>query len=59
MAKGVGFTNLKIDEYEKDQCEKDAIFGTLQNDLKSVSMKVEDLKKRRTGKNNALGEIVF
>ena len=32
LAKGVGFTNLKVDEYEKDQCEKDAIFGTLQND---------------------------
>ena len=44
---GVGFTNLKMDEYEKNQCEKGAIFGTLQNDLRSVSMKIEDLKKQK------------
>ena len=44
--KGVEFITQKFDEYEKDRREKDAIIATLQNELKSASMKVEDLEKK-------------
>ena len=46
LAKGVDFITQKFDEYEKDRREKDAITATLQNELKSASMKVEDLEKK-------------
>ena len=46
LAKGVEFITQKFDEYEKDRREKDAIIATLQNELKSASMKVEDLEKK-------------
>ena len=55
----VDFITQKFDEYEKDQREKDAIIATLQNELKSASMKVEDLEKKWKGKNSTPGEIVF
>ena len=45
FAKGVEFITQKSDEYEKDRREKDAIIATLQNELKSASMKNEDLEK--------------
>ena len=59
LAKGVDFITQKLDEYEKDRREKDAIIATLQSELKSASMKVEDLQKKWTGKNSTPGEIVF
>ena len=43
--KRVEFITQKPDEYEKDRREKDAIIATLQNELKSASMKNEDLEK--------------
>ena len=46
LAKGVEFITQKFDEYEKDRQEKDAIIATLQNKLKSTSMKVKDLEKK-------------
>ena len=46
LAKGVEFITQKFDEYEKDRREKDSIIATLQNELKSASMKVEDLEKK-------------
>ena len=46
LAKGVEVIIQKFDEYEKDRREKDAIIATLQNELKSASMKVEDLEKK-------------
>ena len=46
LAKGVEFITQKFDEYEKDRREKDEIIATLQNELKSASMKVEDLEKK-------------
>ena len=46
LAKGVEFITQKFDEYEKDRREKDAIIATLQNELKSASMKVEDIEKK-------------
>ena len=46
LAKGVEFITQKFDEYEKDRREKDALIVTLQNELKSASMKVEDLEKK-------------
>ena len=46
LAKGVEFITQKFDEYEKDRREKDAIIATLQSELKSASMKVEDLEKK-------------
>ena len=46
MAKGVEFITQKLDEYEKDRREKDAIIANLQSELKSASMKVEDLEKK-------------
>ena len=55
----VDFITQKFDEYEKDQREKDAIIATLQNELKSASMKVEDPEKKWKGKNSTPGEIVF
>ena len=45
LAKGVDFINQKFDEYEKDRREKDAVTATLQSELKSASMKVEDIEK--------------
>ena len=59
LAKGAEFITQKFDEYEKDQREKDTIVVTLQNALKSDSMKVEDLEKKRKGKNSTLGEMAF
>ena len=47
LAKGVEFITQKFDEYEKDWREKDAIIATLQKELKSASMKVEDLEKKK------------
>ena len=46
MVKCVEFITEKFDEYKKDRREKDAIIATLQNELKSASMKVEDLEKK-------------
>ena len=46
LAKGVDFITQKFDEYEKDRREKDAIIATLQSELKSSSIKVEDLEKK-------------
>ena len=58
MAKGVEFITQKFDEYEKDRREKDEIIATLQNELKSARMNLEDLgKKKWKGKNSTLGEI--
>ena len=45
FAKGVDLITKKFDEYKKDRLEKDAITVTLQSELKSSSMKVEDLEK--------------
>ena len=59
LAKGVEFITQKFDEYKKDRREKDAAIATLQNELKSASMKVEDLEKKWKGKNSTLGEIAF
>ena len=47
LAKGVEFITQKFDEYEKDRREKDAIIATLQNELKSASMKIEDLEMQK------------
>ena len=46
LAKGVDFITQKLDEYEKDRREKDAIIATLQSELKSASRKVKDLEKK-------------
>ena len=46
MAKGVKYITQKFDKYEKDGREKDAIVATLQNELKSATMKVQDLEKK-------------
>ena len=46
LAKGVDFITQKFDEYEKNRREKDAITATLQSELKSASMKAEDLEKK-------------
>ena len=46
LAKGVDFITQKFDDYEKDRHEKGAIIATLQSELKSASMKAEDLEKR-------------
>ena len=46
MAKGVEFINQKFDEYEEHRQEKNEIIATLQNELKSASMEVEDLEKK-------------
>ena len=62
MAKGVNFITQKFVEYEKDWREKDAIIVTLQNELKSASMKVEDLEKKMERQEqyySTPGEIVF
>ena len=47
LAKCVEFITQKFDEYQKDRREKDAMIATLQNELKSTSIKVGDLKKRK------------
>ena len=59
LAKDVEFITQKFNEHEKDRREKDAIIATLQNELKSASMKVEDKKKKWKDKNSTLGEIPF
>ena len=46
LEKGVVFLTQKFHEYEKNRREKDAITATLQSELKSTSMKVEDLEKK-------------
>ena len=46
LAKGVDFITQKFDEYEKDRREKDAVTATLQSELNSAGMKVEDLEKK-------------
>ena len=46
LAKSVDFITQKFDEYEKDRREKDAIIVTLQSELESANMKVEDLGKK-------------
>ena len=46
LAKGLEFITQKFDEYDKGRREKDAIIATLQNELKSASMKTEDLEKK-------------
>ena len=46
LAKGADFITQKTGEYEKNRCEKDVIIATLQNELKSANMKVEDLEKK-------------
>ena len=56
LAKGVEFITQKFDEYEKDRREKDAINATLQNELKSASMKVEDLEKKNGKARTVLSE---
>ena len=58
LAKGVELITQKCDEYEKDRREKDEIIAN-QNELKSVTMKVEDLEKKWKSKNTTLGEISF
>ena len=58
LAKGVELITQKCDEYEKDRREKDEIIAN-QNELKSVTMKVEDLEKKWKSKNSTLGEISF
>ena len=47
LVKCVEFIAQEFDGYEKDRREKDAIIATLQNELRSVSMKVEDLEKKK------------
>ena len=47
MAKGIKYITQKFDKYEKNGCEKDAIIATLQNELKSATMKVQDLEKKK------------
>ena len=46
LAKGVDFITQKFNKYEKDRREKNAITVTVQSELKSASMKVEDLEKK-------------
>ena len=46
LAKTVDFITQKLDEYEKYWRDKDAITATLQNELKSTSMKAEDVEKK-------------
>ena len=46
LAKCIEFITQKFDEYEKDRPEKVAIIATLQDELKSASMRVEDLEKK-------------
>ena len=46
LPKRVEFITQKLDEYEKDRREKDAIIVTIQNELKSAIMKVQDLEKK-------------
>ena len=56
LAKGIDFITQKFDEYEKDRREKDAIIATLQSELKSASMKVEDLEKKIDRREQLLQE---
>ena len=46
LAKDVDIVTKKFDECEKDRREEDAIIATLRSELKSASMKVEDLEKK-------------
>ena len=62
LTKGVNFITQKFVEYEKNRREKDAIIVTLQNELKTASMKVEDLERkmeRQEQYSSTPGEIVF
>ena len=59
LAKCVEFITQKFDEYEKDRREKDAIIATLQSELKSASMKVEDLEKKYGQKRTVLQEKLY
>ena len=59
LAKGVDFITQKFDEYEKDRREKDAIIATLQSELKSASMKVEDLEKTNGQTRTVLQEKLY
>ena len=43
---GADFITRKFDDYETDQRKKVAIIATLQRDLESVNMKVENLEKK-------------
>ena len=45
LAKGADFLTQKFDEYEKNRREKEATIATLQSELKSASMKLEELEK--------------
>ena len=46
LAKGVDFINQKFDKYEKDPRKKDAKITTLQSELKSASINVDDLERK-------------
>ena len=59
LAKGVDFITQKFDECEKDRHGKDAIIATLQNELKSASMKVEDLEKNPEKTRTVLQEKLY
>ena len=59
LAKGVEFITQKLDEYEKDRREKDAIIANLQSELKSASMKVEDLEKKNGQTRTVLQEKLY
>ena len=59
LAKGVDFITQKFDEYEKNRREKDAITATLQSELKSASMKVEDLERKNAQTRTVLQEKLY
>ena len=46
MTKGVDFVTQKLDDYDKDRREKYTIIATLQNELKSASVKAEVVEKK-------------
>ena len=46
MAKGVELITQKFDDYEKDRRGKDSTIANFQSELKSASIKVEDLEKK-------------
>ena len=58
-AKGVDFITHKFDEYEKDGHEKDAIIVTIQSELKSANVKVEDLEKKNGQARTVLQEKLY
>ena len=55
----IDFLIQKFNEYEKDWREKNPITATLQSELKSASMKVEDLEKIRKDNHSTPGEVIF